>query len=311
VSSHVLGIIYSGTFFVALVYTDRRQAKWRPTVYLCQALSWLLLMPSWTAIRSTIDVGKPHFWLSVPKLKDLFNVWVLNDPAVVAVVLGLLVLLYIKRRRHNLSGQTASQAWPLVVLLLSMTPLFFIVSHIVRPIFLDRYLIPTVIGLVMLTAELLTLSDAIRTNLRGSLSLSGRIFLICTPLPILILFVTAFLKPEPNSALEAVRSLDKSLPVVCDNGNDFAEMLSGQNGRGTKFVYVLDWPTALDPKSPRGDVTEYHLMEKTSYVRLRPSTSLMFRGSSGSRTEYGVMRATPQKRSVYSKGISILSHYGG
>jgi hypothetical protein len=186
----------------------------------------------------------------------------LNDPAVVAVVLGLLVLLYIKRRRHNLSGQTASQAWPLVVLLLSMTPLFFIVSHIVRPIFLDRYLIPTVIGLVMLTAELLTLSDAIRTNLRGSLSLSGRIFLICTPLPILILFVTAFLKPEPNSALEAVRSLDKSLPVVCDNGNDFAEMLSGQNGRGTKFVYVLDWPTALDPKSPRGDVTEYHLMEK-------------------------------------------------
>jgi hypothetical protein len=261
VSSHVLGIVYSGVFFAATIISDWRSRIRRTALYLSQVLAWLVVIPSWHAIKSTTDIGKPYFWLGPPEMKDLLLVWVLNNPLVLLFSLTLGVLIYKGRKNQTQVSDTSREVWHLIFTLLAVAPVFFISSFLLKPIFLDRYLIPTAIGLVLLIAELFARSGLLSGRYKF-VPQNSKVFVGVTLIPIVLLLGVSHLKQERNPALEEALRLDKSIPVVCDSARDFEEMLTTQSGSGSNFVYILDWPTVLDPKSPRSEVTDYHLMEK-------------------------------------------------
>ena len=280
VGTHPFGVLYSATIILVMIASDRFARRLRPRLYLSALSGWWILALSVTAMRNSAAVGKPHFWTTRPGLSDLGNVyscWSL--PA--AIVLGAVATLFIallclgKIPRQKISAALAANR-PVLLLCIGLlsVPLFtFLISQRGTSVFVDRYLVPVVIGICLSLCQMLSLvlppvistasSPILVRRISWALALAG--------VPVLafiavVQFPSYWQVPAPDLSLTLVSLLPKDLPVVVEPVDLFDQLLAFHRSSGYHFIYLLDWENVSAPESPRGEVSGYHQMEIWKHV---------------------------------------------
>jgi hypothetical protein len=289
VMTHVLGIIYGGLALSALILFDAANGRLRTKVYAVYSAGWLVLAVWIPAIRASMAAGKPHSWIFMPTLTALRTAYLFADSFVwlkffkrhsfelgfqavsriaeLMIYLPLAVALLLSLRAISRFGWPviARHRGPILLLayaLLSAPVVLFVLSHLIAPVFVPRYLLPSGIGLaIVLTASADYVGAQIRSRgrqvprlLQGALVA----FLMVSP----VLTVVAVGQPNTYRGYLDVRRLEQMIPphstVVAAWQEDFTKLMRLSDGRGTHYYFPLDWSTAL--QGPRSFVLDYHLM---------------------------------------------------
>ena len=180
VLTHVLGIIYGGLILLALILSDASRRRVRPRVYLSYAAGWLALLVWVPAIRTSMAAGKPSSWIMMPSFKtlvasylfDAFDQWfgllqrhsqeatfqMIRHAAewIIPIPLTLILLLGLRRlvRTRQQAGSADRSAFLLVGYFVFSTPvILFVVSHLINPAFVSRYLLPCGVGIAIILAD--------------------------------------------------------------------------------------------------------------------------------------------------------------
>jgi hypothetical protein len=291
VLSHVLGILYGGLILLGLILSDAAQRRFRPRIYLFHAAGWLALLVWLPSIRASMAVGKPHGWIGKPELKYLFPAYLfapfeqwflllerhsggarwkmVHHAAEFAMLMALAVILLLGLRKllaaeQRTSPDPGSALLLIGYLLLSAPLILFVLSYLVTPIFLARYMLPSGIGLAIVLADF---ADA-----RGSDNpASSRLVWVgvATFLAILPMLSSLVMPPLRSSKqFLDVQRLDHTVPentaVVTDWADDFAKLMRYPHSSHSNYYFLLDWPAAL--AGPKLDVTSYHLLSSNRDV---------------------------------------------
>jgi hypothetical protein len=291
VLSHVLGILYGGLILLGLILSDAAQRRFRPRIYLFHAAGWLALLVWLPSIRASMAVGKPHGWIGKPELKYLFPAYLfapfeqwflllerhsggarwrmVHHVAEFAMLIALAVILLLGLRKLLAAERRTSpdpgRALLLIGYLLLSAPLIlFVLSYLVTPIFLARYMLPSGIGLAIVLADF---ADA-----RGSDNpASSRLVWVGAASFLAILPVLSSLVMPPLRSSKQfldVQRLDHTvranIAVVTDWADDFAKLMLYPHSPHSHYYFLLDWPAAL--AGPKPDVSSYHLLSSNRDV---------------------------------------------
>jgi hypothetical protein len=285
VSSHVLGIIYGASLLLALILSDRTMHRLRPRVYLFHVAGWISLIPWTPAIRASMAAGKPHGWIVVPNVKFLISAYLFDDSlqwfnllerhssevlfqvvrhGTELVMLLLLALVLVVGLRKLAALERQANPDPRAALLLaayltlSIPLLLFVLSHLITPVFVPRYLLPCGVALAVVMADF---SDGMGADKQNSPRLArGVVALLLAALPVL----SALVLPPLVRSWEFldVQRLDQVTPpnmaVVAGWQGDFAKLMRLSHGPTDHYYFLLDWPSAL--AGSRSFVLDYHLM---------------------------------------------------
>jgi hypothetical protein len=280
VLTHVLGIIYGGLVLLALIVTDAATHRFRPRVYLAHASGWLALLVWIPAIRTSRAAGKPVGWIMMPTFKTLvatylFEVfepwigllqrhsqaatfqmvrhateWIILIPFALIVLLGL--------RRLVGSQQPRSALLLVGYFLVAMPVVLFVLSHLIVPVFVARYLLPCGVGVAIILADF---ADA-----RGADSQASSRWVWGSILSLLVISPVATVLALPPLEVSRqyldVQRLDQAAtadrPVVAGWQEDFSKLMRFSHDPA-RYYFLLDWPAAV--AGPRGFVLDYHLMK--------------------------------------------------
>ncbi len=289
VLSHVLGLFYSGMILLALVLFDALDGRFRIRVYLFHAAGWLALLVWVPAIRASVAAGKPHGWIQVPNFSRFFDAYFFWDylqwlslvqahaPGFIfqmcrqgvraAILVPIAVVLFFAARKllgaKGSLSPTPEDALLLVgFALLAMPIVLFVVSHLLTPVFVARYLLPSGIGVsIVLAAFANRLSLYVPDFLKPAqrlLSIPVVLFLVTCPVSSALLRGPAagnyrFLDVE---RLDGMVSPD--VAVVAGWQQDFAKIMRYSQKPGAQYFFLLDWPAAL--AGPPAYVLDYHLL---------------------------------------------------
>lgn len=290
VSTHILGLIYSGLILLALIISDAAKERLRFTLYLAYAAGWLALLVWVPAIRSSMAAGKPHGWISMPTLTDLRTAYLFADslpwlklfkrhsqevmfqivshavelliyiPVAVAFVLGLRRIS--KSRRRALSDP-AGAFLLLAYALLSAPIVLFVLSHVITPVFVGRYFLPSGIGLAIVlaaSANVLGSDNQLPSRLMSrGIWTAVVVLLLISP----VLTVLAVGPIDLSWSYLDVPRFEQYVPpntvVVAGWQQDFVKFMRFSQNPNIHYYYLLDWPAAL--VGPRAFVLDYHLMQ--------------------------------------------------
>jgi len=290
VLTHVLGLFYSGIILLALVLFDALEGRLRIKVYLFHVAGWLALLVWAPAIRASMAAGKPHGWIPVPTLSRFFDTYTFWDflpwlslvqrhvPNLIfqicrqgvrmAIALPIALLLFLTVRR------LLKSKWPMALTqedalllaafaLVSMPTVLFAVSHLLTPVLVARYVLPSGIGLSIIFAGLahrlsLKVPSSFRTAQRV-VTIVLVIFLVTCPVSSALLRGPA---GEDPRFLDVERLDNAGFPdaaVVVGWQLDFAKVMRYSQKPGSRYYFLLDWPAAL--AGPRAYVLDYHLLQ--------------------------------------------------
>lgn len=230
VLGHILGIVYAGLILLALVAADLWQHRFRTRVVLWCVAGWLALIPWIPAIQASAAVGRPHSWIAMPTPGDLaagLSFWLFTGlywqlPHLPAIVIAagwlcaagcvfVLVFASVRAFRTTSPGQRALCLFGWALLLGPIA--FYAISHLVAPVYLPRYMIPSALGISVIAVPWF---DRDRAGKRITVPL------ICA---ILALPIATALLARP-SALDVARvdAIAQGRIVVCDSLKDFLVM---------------------------------------------------------------------------------------
>jgi hypothetical protein len=150
----------------------------------------------------------------------------------------------------------------LAYILLSMPVVLFVLSHIVAPVLVPRYLLPSGIGLAIVLA---TSAQALGADSQAGSRKPARLVWAAIVLFLMISPLLTVLAVKPINESLAYLDVDRlerlvpaDVPVVAGWQEDFAKFMRLAHNPG-RFFFLLDWPTAL--QGPRTFVIDYHLMQ--------------------------------------------------
>jgi hypothetical protein len=286
VLTHVLGIIYGGLILLALIVSDAARRRFRPQVYFSHAAGWLALLVWVPAIRASMAAGKPHSWIMMPTFKTLIASYLFEDfeqwlgllqrhsheatfqmvrhatEWIILIPLTLIFLLGLRRLVAS-RGRTDSaprSAFLLAGYLLLTTPVvLFVISHLLSPVFVSRYLLPCGVGVAIILADF---ADELGAGRQGSSRMvwgSIVLFLVICP----VATVLALPPLDTRQEYLDVQRLDHVVPpniaVVAGWQEDFSKVMRFSHDPQSRYYFLLDWPSAVE--GPRGFVLDYHLMK--------------------------------------------------
>jgi len=244
--SHVFGVLYSAAGIAALALWDYRRRQARPRLYLTLLSSWLLLGLWFKPLLRISDIAKPHNWIPRPDfmvtLKFLASLsagfWI---GAGVCLIVTLITEPSLGGSEETVCGGQLYQA----AAYLAVPAGVCLISLMGAPsLFLDRYFLPSSLGLAVVLVFLLE-----RTL--GRIAMKGARLAVIT----LALAVT-FSWPVYHS-LSAPRSitfdwLNHSLagapPVIVEDANTFLPLVY-YSPHNPSYYYPLDWESALHSQS--------------------------------------------------------------
>jgi hypothetical protein len=291
VLSHVLGILYGGLILLGLILSDAAQRRFRPRIYLFHAAGWLALLVWLPSIRASMAVGKPHGWIGKPELAYLFPAYLfapfeqwflllerhsggarwrmVHHVAEFAMLIALAVILLLGLRKllaaeQRTSPDPGSALLLIGYLLLSAPLILFVVSYLVTPIFLARYMLPSGIGLAIVLADF---ADARGSDSPAS---SRLVWVVAASFLAILPMLSSLVMPPLRSSKQFldVQRLDHTVPeniaVVTDWADDFAKLMRYPRSPHSNYYFLLDWPAAL--AGPKPDVTSYHLLSSNRDV---------------------------------------------
>jgi hypothetical protein len=289
VLTHVLGLIYSGLILAALIVFDTAKGRLRWKVYGAYTAGWLALVVWLPAMRASMAAGRPHGWIFMPSITDLRTSYLFADSlpwlkffklhsldlgfqvvsraAELVIYLSLAVVLLLALRRVARSGfrmvSERSGALLLVAYSLLAAPMvLFVLSHLITPVFVPRYLLPSGIGLAIVLAalaeELASHAQAYGRRVLRPAGVAVVFFLMISP----ILTVLALGPASEYRGYLDVARLEQLVPadgiVVAGWEEDFVKLMR-LTTHPERYYFMLDWPAAL--AGPRSFVLEYHLMQ--------------------------------------------------
>lgn len=281
-TTHVLGVAFSGFLLLATIALDVTARRRRIGLYFTIAASWLLLLPERASLQAAAAVGKPHFWTKAPNLRQAIGPYTGYSSEILAVLLALVLLAGVNLRRRPGTLRKAIQsrrAAYFAAAALFCAPLAFTVLGVRGTwLFNDRYLLPVTVGVAILSAELLQLA-----TLNGQFFISAEAELApgkflghpqrrsALWIPTIGLYaafllfwdfhhVARFTPTHPDYTAQLAPHLPANLPAVAEDAFTFTELLQNP-ATARSATFLLDWPWALAPQSPRVEVTQYHLMQ--------------------------------------------------
>lgn len=264
VLGHVLALIFCGLLLLALVAADiaARRLRWR--VWLCFSVGWLAILPWIPAIRASAAIAKPYGWLTPPTLAHVLvglSCWFFSGiyhpllgtarADLIGCVCGIVCVgIPVIAALQSLRKATpARRAVLLVGLALTAAPLpFILVSYLVSPIWVARYMIPMALGMAMLAASWF---DNI-PQLRGKAGAVLGVILLLLPIA-----AARAAKPDYLDVARVDR-IAAGRPLVCDWTRDFMVMVRYSSDPAT-LEYPLDWSAAL--QGPRVAIGAYNLLQ--------------------------------------------------
>ena len=253
VNTHLFGLFYSGATVFAQIVRDRYFKIFRPKLYLSIVLSWLSLILYIPFFLNQADAGNPRTWIPIPLLKDLIDLLIFPPLSFLKlVVLPLLILvsglqLLLDRTDETQSSQIAKQNHPnfdadkslmiFAYAFLAVSVLIWIISRTVKPIFIDRYMIPTTLSWSILLAYLASRLIAVpifnqeifnKNRLSQLLLTSPKSILLLVIVTILILHPIRYAKSLPKEQFPGFNDINyeyKELPIVVQFSHDFFRRL--------------------------------------------------------------------------------------
>ena len=290
VLTHVLGLIYSGLILLSLMLFDAAKGRLRWKLYFAYAAGWLALLVWIPAIRSSMAAGKPHGWIAMPTITDLRTAYLFADSLpwlrlfkrhsleagfqivsrtaefVIYVPLALVFVFGLRRILRSGWRTIAEPKGALLLIayvLLSAPVVLFLLSHLITPVFVPRYFLPSGIGLAIIlaaSADALGSDRPIRSRWSPALMwIAIALFLLISP----VLTVLAVGPIEMSWTYIDVQRLEQlvppNIPVVAAWQQDFVKFMRYSKNPNIRYYFLLDWPAAL--AGPRAFVLDYHLMQ--------------------------------------------------
>jgi hypothetical protein len=290
VLTHVLGLVYSGLILLALFLFDAAKGRLRWKLYLFYAAGWLALLVWFPAIRSSMAAGKPHGWIAMPTFTDLRTAYLFatslswlrffkrrslevgfqlvsrTTEFVIYVPLAVVFVLCIRRILRSGWRVISSPRGSLLLLaylLLSAPAVFFVLSHLVTPVFVPRYFLPSGVGFaIVLAASADGLGADKQLPARWALrSMWAAIvlFLMISPMLTVLAVGPINLSWDYLDVPRLEQDLPANVPVVAAWQQDFVKLMRLAQNPEARYYFLLDWPGAL--VGPRAFVLDYHLME--------------------------------------------------
>ena len=157
--SHPLALLLWGVHATALLPADVRGTDWRQAarrLFGVMSLSALLFLPQ-VLLSSAMVVAKmlgvsPAGWIPVPSFAAIpatvqhYFMHPLLAPAVVLVIIAVVIFVLLKRRR------LPSALWIPAALLVFGILGPWVISRVLTPVYVDRYTIPALAGLILFLA---------------------------------------------------------------------------------------------------------------------------------------------------------------
>jgi hypothetical protein len=299
VHTHLFGLFYSGGIALALIIRDIYFRDFRPKIYVSVALSWLTIILYVPAFLVQVDAGNPRSWIAVPGFEDLVSTLMLSPSSLLSLILLYLILVsglqYISTASDPQSplaperspqNQGAEISLLIFAGIFMLIPVFvWVVSRTIKPIFVDRYLAPSLLSWSILIAFLssrilMAPRSGVKSRDEKNIVVRMCFFLANPNRPVLIAALSAFLlvspivfaralpkQPLPGSNDSAYGYTD--VPVVTQFSHDFVRRLHYSPER-SRYFFILDWQAAVDDESGLFAPQEYKHMEalKRNYPEL-------------------------------------------
>jgi hypothetical protein len=247
VASHPLGLIYSVAILVAQM-CSRSPIRKRAAVLGGTVLSWGYLLVFFGPVKHASETDT---WLSKPPAAALVHFYdnhplLLTNHRYVTVVINLLLLclaiyacFWFIRSRGWKSQSSSFVLLFYIAVILMVTPIgFAAVSHLYKPLFLGRYLLPYSLGLMTLAA-----AGTWRLAQRF-VERSPRVFamLAYAPLVVLAFFTFAQQYSDPPSNLDDILQVAQSLPTVLVDDQVVRQAHFYAPERANNLFYILMKP---------------------------------------------------------------------
>lgn len=283
VNTHLFGLLYSGALLLALILRDRCFKAVRIQLYLSIVLGWFSLIPYIPSFLNQSAAASLRTWLPKPILGDLAQFMTLSSPSLVSsdslqtlVNLFALVLLVIASgaqfllwRAEDGEGYDSGEggqprpgsevALLMVAYAFLAVPVFiWVFSQGPKPIFCDRYMLPTVLSWSILLAYVASrllcqplprIKEGKPLSYRFRLAAVRSIFL----LPLIVLLIQPVVwaigarqQSIPGLYDDKVRYND--LPIVVQHSHVFLRRLHYSPARN-RYFFILDWDASVNEAS--------------------------------------------------------------
>jgi hypothetical protein len=273
---HPFGLVYSGALLAGVLLWDLLQRRWRVRlrVYGSFVLGWAPFFMWLGPFLRQLEVGEPCFWLPVPEWGWMHGGMTLGLELgwPLLAVAAAVVLAWLDRRIENAPPDgLAVAAGRLHLLLLGIVLAFgvplvaWLWSQIGRPVFLDRYMLPGLLGWVLILALPAGRVDAVWPQGAGAPA-AGRwwrrgrqaVVLALVGLALAIPVWRAWHedpKPVPGRG-ELVGLPD--LPVAVESPHEYLPRRFYHPE--APYVFILDWEAAMQPGGLANSTVDYKVM---------------------------------------------------
>jgi len=261
VQSHLFGLIYAVALIGAQVITDFRRSNLRPSLYVAMIAgsgTFALYLP---IFFNQAQNGMPRAWIPPAFIQDLNASYASIAPCGLGPVSSFWTVMIVcvsifatwPQSRQDRAEICQHQqhlltlAWALFLVPIAI----WFGSWLIKPLFVDRYLIPSIIGLAILYAAsasrlLGALLSGAQGRVRFGLGAGAGIVAALAGLTAL-----ALAERHPNESIPG--SEDKQygydeLPIVVSFSHDYLRRRHYSPNPG-RYFFLLDWTTAVDPAS--------------------------------------------------------------
>jgi hypothetical protein len=256
VMSHPFGVMYSGAAIAGLAFTDYRSRRLRLSLYAGLAASWVLLLAWIGPILKIHDLAQPHNWTPIPTVTEVLALFAFASPCLAFGLLmgtGLTALAPKAKDESGNLDRSASILYHAVAFLLPPIPIALI-SWGSSSLFVDRYFLPSLIGVATLVASLL---ESKLTAVRLNFTLRS---VWCVLLAVILAWPLMSIEKTRDNRFEVMdRSITFDLPVIVADAQVFLPLSYLTRKPSRPYYYPLDWDAALH-SAARGATLEYKLM---------------------------------------------------
>jgi hypothetical protein len=282
IHTHLLGIFYSGAILLAQLFRDKYFKVFRSKIYFSIILSWISLFFYLPSFLNQASVGYPRSWIPTPTRQDLFTF--LNAPSpsflglttltLIILLVGLKVLISHHRTKVgsspiqlNLEKQNSEFSLLIVAYSFLTVPiLVWFLSKIIKPIFIDRYMMPTILSWAILFVFLFSRTiflnhvDHPQPEKFGFCSkvFNGNVFALLISATFLLypFRYAADFPGQQRPGLNDGKYGYSDLPIVTQFSHDFTQRFH-YSPQHSRYFFILDWEAALDEGSGLFTPQEY------------------------------------------------------
>lgn len=265
VHTHLFGIFYSGAILASHILSDKLYRLLRLRLYVSILLGWLSLLFYIPSFLVQASAGNPRSWMPLPDRSDLLNL--LNAPLPFLLGIGLFTWLVLlaglgafleesdsKKLKHDRKAEL-----PLLLFacnFLAVPVLVWLVSRTIKPIFIDRYMIPTQLSWSILFCAFFSRIDISFFTVPVSIEISKKPFqwfigllLNMTAAALVLLLLLYPIKysinfpASPKPGIEDKKYGYAELPIVVQFSHDFLTRFFYASERD-RYFFILDWEAA-------------------------------------------------------------------